>query len=122
MEFFLDVGVRKERFPDLGTALERAVALCADAQCGGGPVPVGLSDTGERHLLGEAEIARVAAIAGKTAPVGDQVAHQVFAPLSDDTLDDLCCWLAFRMRTAGIANRQRLAIMGAILDAGSPNR
>lgn len=118
MEYFLAIGAgsgpaRKERFPELGAALERAVALLDSGEA----TPLELTDTGERRLLGEVEIARLARLAGKFAPVDDDVARQVFAPLSDATLDDLCRWLIFRMRSAGVSPRGRLAVIGSVLDA-----
>lgn len=116
MEIFLHLENRKERFSDLGAALERAMELVAAGQA-----PSAVSDTGECKLLGLPEIARLAAITAKAAPMGDQVARRAFAGLPAADLDDLCRWLAFRMRTAGANNRQRLALLGAILDAISPD-
>ena len=109
---------RKERFADLGAACERAVELC-HAQ--GANVPLAISDTGERLLLGEQQIGRLASLAARAAPVDDRVAWQVFGALEDATLDDLYRWLLFKMRSAGIAQRQRLHVLGAILDAISPD-
>jgi hypothetical protein len=118
MEYFLAIGAgsgpaRKERFPDLGAALERAVALLDSGE----GQPVELTDTGERRLLDQSEIQRLARLAGKFAPVDDDVARQVFAPQSDATLDSLCRWLLFRMRSAGVSPRARLAVIGSVLDA-----
>jgi hypothetical protein len=118
MEYFLAIAAgsgpaRKERFPDLGAALERAVALLDSGEA----TPLELTDTGERRLLGRAEIERLARLAGKFAPVDDDVARQVFAPLSDATLDSLCRWLIFRLRSAGVSPRARLAMIGSVLDA-----
>jgi hypothetical protein len=118
MEYFLAIAAgsgpaHKERFSDLGAALERAVALLDSGEA----VPYELTDTGERRLLGQAEMERLARLAGKFAPVDDGVARQVFAPLSDATLDNLCRWLIFRLRSAGVSPRARLAMIGSVLDA-----
>ncbi len=117
MEYFLAIAgsgpARKERFPDLGAALERAVALIDSGE----GQPLELTDTGERRLLGAAEFERLARLAGKFAPVDDGIARQVFEPLSDATLDSLCRWLVFRMRSAGVSPRARLAVIGSVLDA-----
>jgi hypothetical protein len=117
MEFFLAIAgggpARKERFSDLGGALERAVALLDSGEA----TPLELIDTGERRLLGQAEMERLARLTGKFAPVDDDVARQVFAPLSEATLDSLCRWLIFRMRSAGVVPRSRLAVIGSVLDA-----
>ncbi len=61
MEFFLSASAsggpaRKERFPDLGAALERAVALLDSGE----GAPRELTDTGERRLLDRAGIERLA--------------------------------------------------------------
>jgi hypothetical protein len=112
---------RKDRFSDLGAAFARAVELYADYQAGEGPQPVSVTDFGERLLLGEREIARLAATAGQSLPMGDRIAREVFASLDDAALDELCGWLAFRMRTAGIPSQQRLHLVGVILDAISPD-
>jgi hypothetical protein len=122
MEFFLAIvagsePARKERFPDLGAALERAVALLDSGEA----TPLELTDTGERRLLGQAEMERLARLAGKFAPVDDGIARQVFTPLSDATLDSLCRWLIFRMRSVGVSPRGRLAVIGSVLDAISPD-
>lgn len=121
MEFFLAIGgdagpARKERFPDLGAALERAVALL---DSGAGPLE--LTDTGERRLLGQAEIERLARLAGAFAPVDDGIARQTLTPLPEAALDSLCRWLIFRMRSAGVSPRARLAVIGSVLDAISPD-
>jgi hypothetical protein len=118
MEYFLAIGAgsgpaRKERFPDLGAALERAVALLDSGE----GTPLELTDTGERRLLDRAEIERLARLAGKFAPIDDNVARQVLAPLPEATLDTLCRWLLVRMRSAGISPRARLAVLGSVLDA-----
>ncbi len=118
MEFFLAIvagrePARKERFPDLGAALERAVALLDSGEA----TPQELTDTGERRLLGQAEMERLARLAGKFTPVDDGIAREVFAPLSEATLDALCRWLIFRMRAAGVSPRSRLAMIGSVLDA-----
>ncbi|MEZ4766991.1 MAG: hypothetical protein R2844_01000 [Caldilineales bacterium] len=122
MEYFLAVPAgsgppRKERFGELGAALERAVELSED-----GTVPAALTDTGDRLLLGRDELARLAMLATKFAPVDDSAAGQVFGALSDETLDALCRWLIFRMRSAGAGPRVRLAVIGSILDAISPDQ
>ena len=122
MEFFLAIGsgsgpARKERFPDLGAALERAMALLDS----GDGAPLELTDTGERRLLDRVEIERLARLAGTFTPVDDDVARQVLAPLPNATLDALCRWLLVRMRSAGISPRARLAVIGSVLDAISPD-
>lgn len=122
MEFFLAIvaggdPAKKERFPELGAALERAVGLL-DA---GEATPLELTDTGERRLLGQAEMERLARLAGKFSPVDDGIARQVLAPLPDATLDAFCRWLIFRMRAAGVSPRARLAVIGSALDAISPD-
>ena len=122
MEYFLAVPadsgpVRKERFGDLGAALERAVALCADNS-----TPTALTDTGDRLLLGGEQLTRLATLATKFAPVDDRIAGQVFGALPDETLDALCRWLIFRMRAAGANQRTRLALIGGILDTISPDQ
>lgn len=121
MEYFLAVpagsgSVRKERFDDLGAALERAVELCANDSA-----PAALTDTGDRRLLGQKELLRLAALVDKFAPVDDRVAGQVFGALPDETLDALLRWLLFRMRAAGTSPRARLAVLGGILDTVSPD-
>lgn len=118
MEYFLAVAAgsgpaRKERFPELGAALERAVALLDSGEA----TPLELTDTGERRLLGRAELERLARLAGGFAPVDDGIARQALAPLSEATLDSLCRWLIFRMRAAGVSTRGRLAVIGSVLDA-----
>jgi hypothetical protein len=118
MEFFLASAAgsgpaRKERFPDLGAALERAVALLASGEA----TPLALTDTGERRLLDQAAMERLAQLVGAFAPVDDGIARQVLAPLPDATLDAFCRWLIFRMRSAGISPRSRLAVIGSVLDA-----
>ena len=118
MEYFLAIGAgsgpaRKERFPDLGAALERAVTLLDSGEA----APLELTDTGERRLLGRAEIERLARLAGAFAPVDDNIARQTLAPLPEATLDSLCRWLLFRMRSAGVSARARLAVIGSVLDA-----
>ena len=123
MEYFLAIGAgsgpaRKERFAELGAALERAVMLLDSGEA----TPLELTDTGERRLLGREEMERLARLAGKFAPVDDDVARQVFAPLSDATLDSLCRWLLFRMRSAGVSPRGRLAVIGSVLDAISTDK
>ena len=75
MEYFLAVPadsgpVRKERFGDLGAALERAVALCADNS-----TPTALTDTGDRLLLGGEQLTRLATLATKFAPVDLSLIH-----------------------------------------------
>ena len=121
MEYFLAIAagsgsVRKERFDDLGTALERAVELVAS-----GAAPAALTDTGDRRLLGQQELVRLATLANKFAPVDDRVAGQVFAALPEETLDTLLRWLLFRMRAAGANPRTRLAVLGGILDTVGPD-
>lgn len=118
MEYFLTVAagnetVRKERFPDLGVALERAMALLDSGEA----MPVALTDTGERRLLGQSEIKRLARLVAASAPVDDDTVRQTLAPLPEATLDSLCRWLAFRMRAAGVSSRGRLAVIGSVLDA-----
>ncbi|HSN77123.1 MAG TPA: hypothetical protein VL334_18780 [Anaerolineae bacterium] len=118
MEYFLAISAgsrpaQRERFPELGAALERAVALLDSGEA----TPQELTDTGERRLLGRAEIERLARLAGTFAPVDDDVARQVLAPLPEATLDTLCRWLLFRMRSAGVSPRARLALLGSVLDA-----
>lgn len=122
MEYFLAVAAgdgpaRKERFDDLGAALERAVELCASNNA-----PAVLTDTGDRRVLGHDELVRLATLANKATPVDDNIAGQVFAALPDATLDTLCRWLLFRMRAAGISPRSRLAVLGGILDTVSPDQ
>lgn len=112
---------RKDRYSDLGAAFARAVELHVAYQARQGPQPVTVSDFGERLLLGEREIERLAATAGQSLPMGDRIAREVFGSLDDASLDELCAWLAFRMRTAGIPSQQRLHLVGAILDATSPD-
>lgn len=126
MEYFLasvdhSGRVQKERFAELGAAAVRAVETWEAAQAQGSPQPVAITDTGERLLLGQDEIARLAAIVGKAAPVGDQAARRAFAALDAPALDDLCRWFNFRLRTAGVGAQQRLHILAAILDAASPD-
>jgi hypothetical protein len=118
MEYFLAISAgsrpaQRERFPELGAALERAVALLDSGEA----VPYELTDTGERRLLGQAEMERLARLAGKFAPVDDGIARQLFAPLPEATLDAFCRWLIFRMRSAGVSPRARLAMIGSVLDA-----
>lgn len=118
MEYFLAVAAgsgpaRKERFPDLGATLERAVALLDSGEA----MPLALTDTGERRLLGQAELERLARLVGQFAPVDDGIARQALAPLPEATLDTLCRWLLFRMRSAGVSPRARLAVIGSVLDA-----
>lgn len=118
MEYFLAISAgsgpaRKERFPDLGAALERAVALLDSGEA----APLELTDTGERRLLDRTEIERLARLVGKFAPVDDDIARQALAPLPEATLDSLCRWLIFRMRAAGVSPRARLAVIGSVLDA-----
>ena len=113
MEYFLAIegdGLsRKERFNDLGAALERAVALAET-----GNPPAALTDTGQRTLLGRNDMARLARLAGKATPVDDSVAADVFGSLPDETLDALCRWLLVRLRAAGASPRARLAVIGGI--------
>ncbi len=78
MEYFLAIAAgstpaRKERFAELGAALERAVGLL-DA---GEATPLELTDTGERRLLGQADMERLARLAGKFTPVDDGIARQL---------------------------------------------
>ncbi len=118
MEFFLSIvasqePARRERFPELGAALERAAKLLESGQ----GTPVELTDTGERRLLGQADLARLARLVGTFAPVDDGIARQVLGDLPDATLDAFCSWLIFRMRSAGISPRARLAVIGSVLDA-----
>jgi hypothetical protein len=118
MEYFLAIAAGstpsgKERFAELGAALERAVALLDSGEA----VPYELTDTGERRLLGRAELERLARLVGAFAPVDDDIARQVLAPLPEATLDALCRWLIFRMRSAGVSPRARLAVIGSVLDA-----
>ena len=108
---------RKERFDNLGVALERAIELCA-----GGNPPAALTDTGDRRLLGQPEIERLATLVNKSTPVDDNVAGQVFGALPAETLDVLCRWLLFRLRAGGASQRTRLALVGSILDAISPDQ
>jgi len=122
MEFFLTIvasqePARRERFPELGMALERAMALLDSGQ----GLPVELTDTGERHLLGQADMERLARLVGAFAPVDDGIARQVLGSLPDATLDTFCSWLIFRMRSAGISPRSRLAVIGSVLDAITPD-
>jgi hypothetical protein len=121
MEYFLDIAdpagrVRKERFAELGAALERAVQIGqADPP---GDRPVAVIDTGERQHLGPRELERLIDIAKPLAVVDDGVARQVFP---DETLDALCRWMLFRLRASGVSVRPRLAMLGAVLDAVSPD-
>lgn len=124
MEYFLDIAdrtgrVRKERFADLGAALERAVDIGQAVP----PIdqPMAVTDTGERQLLGRRELERLIAIARPLAVVDDGVARQVFSALPEETLDALCRWLLFRLRASGVSVRPRLAMLGAVLDAVSPD-
>lgn len=119
MEYFLAVpagsgSVRKERFDDLGAALERAVELIASDT-----LPAALTDTGDRRLLGQEEMLRLAALVDTFAPVDDHIAGQVFGALPDETLNALLRWLLFRMRAAGASPQARLAVLGGILDTVS---
>lgn len=123
MEFFLAVGAgsgppRRERYADLGAALERAVALLDSGE----GAPLELTDTGERRLLSRAEIERLARLVGAFTPVDDDVARQALAPLPEATLDALCRWLLVRMRSAGVSSRARLTVIGSVLDAISADR
>ena len=113
--------VQRESFAEFGAAIAHALQVYETAQGGDTAVPVSIADTGERQLLGEQEIARLAQLAAKDSPVGDQVAQAVFASLDDDTLDRLCRWMLFRMRASGVGHLARLAVLGAILDAVSPD-
>jgi hypothetical protein len=118
MEYFLAIAAgstpaRKERFAELGAALERAVGLLDTGEA----TPLELTDTGERRLLGQVEMERLARLAGKFTPVDDDIARQLFAPLPGVTLDAFCRWLIFRMRAAGVNPRARLAMIGSLLDA-----
>jgi hypothetical protein len=122
MEYFLAIAAgsgpaRKERFPDLGAALERAVALLNSGEA----TPLALTDTGERRLLGQSDIERLTRLVGTFAPVDDGIARQVLGDLPDATLDTFCSWLIFRMRSAGISPRSRLAVIGSVLDAITPD-
>ncbi len=126
MEYFLtsvDQSGRafKERFTDLGAVAARAVELFAAASSTGQRQPTAITDTGDRLLLGRAEIARLATIVDKSSPVGDQIAQRVFGDLDAATLDELCRWLLFRLRTAGVGAQQRLHVISAILDAVTPD-
>lgn len=114
--------MQREDFDDFGAAVRRALEVFEANRSGGGAEPVSITDTGERQLLGQKEFARLAAIVGKAAPVGDQIARQVFGALDEATLDTLCRWLVFKMRPAGINQQQRLHVLGAILDAVSPDQ
>jgi hypothetical protein len=125
MEYFLDIAdpagrIRKERFAELGAALERAVQLGQANP----PVdqPMAVADTGERQHLGRPELERLIAIAKPLAVVDDGVARQVFSALSDETVDALCRWMLFRLRASGVPVRARLGMIGAILDAVSPDQ
>ena len=120
MEYFLDIAdpagrVRKERFAELGAALERAVEIGqADPAV---DLPMAVTDTGERQLLGRTELERLVTIAKPLSVVDDGVARQVFSALPDQTLDALTRWMLFRLRASGVPVRARLAMLGAILDA-----
>ena len=124
MESFLDLAdpagrVRKERFAELGAALERAVEIGqADPAV---DRPMAVTDTGERQLLGRAELERLIAIAKPLSVVDDGVARQVFSALPDQTRDALSRCMLFRLRASGVPVRARLAMLGAILDAISPD-
>lgn len=126
MEYFVTVvdrsgRPRKERFGELGTAASRAVELYQASQAGQELRPVAITDTGERRLLGAEEIARLAQVASKASPVGDQAAQAVFRALPAAALDDLARWLNFRLRTAGVSTQARLHILAAVYDAASPD-
>ncbi|MDW8319131.1 MAG: hypothetical protein RMN53_14970 [Anaerolineae bacterium] len=126
MEYFVTIvdpsgRPRKERFGDLGAAASRAAELYQAAQAGQELRPTAITDTGERLLLDQAAIARMAAITAKASPVGDQVAQRVFGALDPAELDELCRWLVFRLRTAGVSGQQRLHVIAAILDAVTPD-
>lgn len=125
MEYFLDIAdpagrIRKERFAELGAALERAVQL------GQANPPVdramAVTDTGERQHLGSRELERLVDIARPLVVVDDGVARQVFSALADETVDALCRWMLFRLRASGVSVRARLGMIGAILDAVSPDQ
>lgn len=125
MEYFLTIATavgnapaRRERFAELGPALERAVTLL-DA---GEGTPLELTDTGERRLLDRADMERLARLAGAFAPVDDDIARRTLAPFDEATLDSLCRWLIFRMRSAGVSPRARLAVIGSVLDAISADQ
>ncbi|HNS02379.1 MAG TPA: hypothetical protein PKM78_08375 [Anaerolineae bacterium] len=125
MEYFLTIATavgnapaRRERFAELGPALERAVTLL-DA---GEGTPLELTDTGERRLLAQADMERLARLVGKFTPVDDDIARQVLAGLPEATQDAWCRWLIFRMRSAGISPRSRLAVIGSVLDAITPDQ
>ncbi len=100
MEYFLDIAdpagrLRKERYTDLGAAIERAVEIGqADPTV---DRPMSVTDTGERQLLGRTELERLIAIAKPLAVVDDGVARQVFSALPDPTLDALSRWMLFRL-------------------------
>lgn len=118
MEFFLAIGAgdgppRKERFAEFGQALERAVELVSSAAA----TPLEITDTGEHQVLAAADLQRLAGWVGAFAPIDDDLARCVFAPLPAATLDALARWLIFRMRAAGISPRARLAVLGSVLDA-----
>lgn len=118
MEFFLAIGAgsappRKERFAEFGMALERAVELL---QSNAG-APLEITDTGEHQVLDAADLQRLAGWVTTFAPVDDDLARTVLAPLPTATLDALARWLIFRMRAAGISPRARLAVLGGVLDA-----
>lgn len=124
MEYFLDIAdstgrMRKERFADLGAALERAVQIGQAEPRSDRPLAV--TDTGERQHLGARELERLISIAKPLAVVDDGVARQVFSALPEETLDALCRWMLFRLRASGVGARPRLAMAGAVLDAVSPD-